>query len=168
MLSIRATYENGRLKLLDPVNIKEDTDVIVTFLDDDFQISMDSSLSTGDDSTISEASLNEDQPEEYYTKLRAHKRFPAKGDITLVETGEEVTYPLNDYSAGGLSFIADKVFVTDQDITAHIKYQIDEDTMVMDFEMVVRGVFSGEDGSYKIGCQFLDQVDEELWHTVMG
>ena len=77
MLSIRATYENGRLKLLDPVNIKEDTDVIVTFLDDDFQISMDSSLSTGDDSTISEASLNEDQPEEYYTKLRAHKRFPA-------------------------------------------------------------------------------------------
>ena len=40
--------------------------------------------------------------------------------------------------------------------------------MVMDFEMVVRGVFSGEDGSYKIGCQFLDQVDEELWHTVMG
>jgi predicted DNA-binding antitoxin AbrB/MazE fold protein len=169
MLSIKATYENGKIKLLEPVEVKEDANVIITFLDEDFQFSSDEDFDSGEVSSLDgDADDAEDKPEEFYESLRAHKRFPAKGDITLVETGEEITFPLNDYSAGGLSFIADRVYEIAQDITAHIKYKIDEEYMLMDFEMVVRGVFSGGEGRYKIGCQFLDQVDEELWHTIMG
>jgi len=168
MLSIKATYENGKIKFLEPVKVKEESDVIITFLDDDYQFSTDSTLEADEDSTSQTFAQKEDKPEEFYEKLRAHKRYPAKGDITLVETGEEVTYPLNDYSAGGLSFIADRVFEIPQDITAHIKYKIDEEFMLMDFEMVVRGVFTEGEGRYKVGCQFFDQVDEELWHTIMG
>ncbi len=168
MLSIKATYENGKIKLLESVDIKEDANVIITFLDEDFQLSSDQDLDIEEISTPSAIGEEEDQSEEHYEKLRAHKRFPAKGDITLVETGEEVTFPLNDYSSGGLSFIADRIYEIAQDITAHIKYKIDEEFMLMDFEMVVRGIFNDDSGKFKIGCQFHDQVDEELWHTIMG
>ncbi len=168
MLSIKATYENGKIKLLEPVDVKEDANVIITFLDEDFQFSSDDDFVGGKVSTLDSIDEDEEKPEEFYESLREHERFPAKGDITLVETGEEITFPLNDYSAGGLSFIADRVYEIAQDITAHIKYKIDEEYMLMDFEMVVRGVFSDGEGQYKIGCQFLDQVDEELWHTIMG
>ncbi len=37
MFSIKGTYENGKIKLLEPINIKEDTNVIITFLDHDIR-----------------------------------------------------------------------------------------------------------------------------------
>lgn len=184
MFSIKGTYENGKIKLLEPVKIKEDTDVIITFLDHDIPFSTDTSSSVGmesdfesdfemDDESDIETDFaadlgGEDQPEEYYEKLRRHKRYPATGDITIVGDGDDETFPLNDYSSGGLSFLSDRVFAVSEEITATLKYSAGEEMLVMDFNMEVRGVFESDDGRYKIGCQFDDTVDEQLWHTIMG
>jgi len=170
MFSIKGTYENGKIKLLEPINIKKDTSVIITFLDHDIPFSMDSGTSVnagrpgGDDPVEHEA-----HTEAYYEKLRQHKRYPATGNITIVgDSEEDQTYPLNDYSSGGLSFFSDRVFQVGEEITATLKYSAGEELLVMDFNMEVRGVFEADDGRYKIGCQFDDTIDEQLWHTIMG
>ncbi|MCP4749739.1 MAG: hypothetical protein GY866_02505 [Proteobacteria bacterium] len=172
MLSIKATYEKGRIKLLEPVNIEDDTDVIITFLDDDFPFPDGSVSGSGADNQETSSAIpstdEEEKPEKYYETLRRHKRFKAKGDITIIDGDAELTYPLNDYSAGGLSFVGDRVFELSKDITATLKYNVGDELLVMNFEMTVRGVFEEGEDNYKIGCQFFDQVDEQLWHTIMG
>ncbi|MCG8335548.1 MAG: PilZ domain-containing protein [Proteobacteria bacterium] len=170
MKSIRGTYENGTIKLLDPVDLENETNVVITFLDDEFPFStIPAAPQPSSNKQDSEAVLDKDeQSEEYYEKLRKHKRYKAKGNITIVQDGEESIYPLNDYSAGGLSFLADKVFDIGTNINAALKYNASGEILVMDFEIAVRGVFEEETDRYKIGCQFIDNVDEELWHTIMG
>lgn len=170
MFSIKGTYENGKLKLLEPINIKEDTNVIITFLDHDIPFSTDTAASAAMpfDENIEESEEQDELSEEYYEKLRQHKRYKATGDITILGDDEEETYPLNDYSSGGLSFISTLAFPVSEEITATLKYSAGEEMLVMDFNMEVRGVFESDDGKYKIGCQFDDPVDEQLWHTIMG
>ena len=170
MKSIRGTYENGTIKLLDPVDLENETNVVITFLDDEFPFStIPAAPQPSSNKQDYEAVLDKDeQSEEYYEKLRKHKRYKAKGNITIVQDGEESIYPLNDYSAGGLSFLADKVFDIGTNINAALKYNASGEILVMDFEIAVRGVFEEETDRYKIGCQFIDNVDEELWHTIMG
>lgn len=172
MFSIKGTYENGKIKLLEPINIKEDTSVIITFLDHDIPFSTDTAQILFDTEPEIGAGIDdiddEEHTEEYYEKLRQHKRFPATGDITIVGDGDDETFPLNDYSSGGLSFFSDRGFSVSEEITATLKYSAGEEMLVMDFNMEVRGVFEGDDGKYKIGCQFDDPVDEQLWHTIMG
>ena len=170
MKSIRGTYENGTIKLLDPVDLENETNVVITLLDDEFPFStIPAAPQPSSNKQDSEAVLDKDeQSEEYYEKLRKHKRYKAKGNITIVQDGEESIYPLNDYSAGGLSFLADKVFDIGTNINAALKYNASGEILVMDFEIAVRGVFEEETDRYKIGCQFIDNVDEELWHTIMG
>ena len=163
MKSIRGTYENGTIKLLDPVELENDTNVVITFLDEDFPFS-----TTPAQHEQSLQIKKEDKPEEYYERLRKHKRYKAKGNITILFDEEELTYPLNDYSAGGLSFLSDQMFEVGKAINAALKYNASGEVLVMDFEIMVRGVFEQEQERYKIGCQFIDNVDEELWHTIMG
>lgn len=165
--SIRGTYENGTIKLLDPIELENETNVVITFLDDDFPFS-DAPVSGAASADKNKEAQDEEQPEEFYEKLRKHKRYKAKGSITIIIDGEEFTYPLNDYSAGGLSFIANRVFDIGNNINAALKYDASGEVLVMDFEITVRGVFEQEEDRYKIGCQFIDDVDEELWHTIMG
>ena len=167
MKSIRGTYENGTIKLLDPVDLENETNVVITFLDDDFPFSSTPASFPKSDST-SEGVEKEDKPEEFYEKLRKHKRYKARGNITIVHENEEITFPLNDYSAGGLSFFSDRVFEIGNNINAALKYNASGEVLVMDFEITVRGVFEQEEDRYKIGCQFIDNVDEELWHTIVG
>lgn len=170
MKTVRGTYENGSIKLLDPVEIENESTVVITFLDDQFPFPAKSSSQPVSDSrpSASKVPLSEEEDEEYYEKLRKHKRYKAKGNITIVQDDEELTYPLIDYSAGGLGFYADRVFKIGNNITATLKYNASGEVLVMDFEIVVRGVFEEESNRYKIGCQFSDNVDEELWHTIMG
>lgn len=169
MFSIKGTYENGQIKLLEPINIKEDTDVIITFLDHDIPFSTEPrSVSTPAESTDDVAIERDEHSEEYYERLRQHKRYKATGNITIVGDSKDETFPLNDYSSGGLSFISDRLFTVPEEITATLKYSAGDEMLVMDFNMEVRGVFETDDGKYKIGCQFDDNVDEQLWHTVMG
>jgi hypothetical protein len=148
MLSIKATYENGKIKLLESTEIKDNTEVLITFLDDDYPIE------------------EQGNSEDYYKRIRKHERFKAKGNIIIVDDNSESTYKLEDYSAGGLSFISEIAFEINEDITAAIKYQAADETLVMDFEIIVRRSIP-EGFNYKIGCQFKDSVEEELWHTIM-
>lgn len=164
MYTIKGVYEDGKIKLSEPIDVEKDTNVIITFLDEDFpetEVNLDDEITALDDD-------NDEIAEDDYEGMRAHKRYPAKGDIVLSSDGEELVFPLNDYSAGGLSFLSDRVFEVSSDITATLKYSIGDEELLMDFEMTVRGIFEDGDDEYKIGCQFLDLVDEQLWHTIMG
>ena len=148
MLSVKAIYEAGRIQLLEPVNIKEST-VILTFLDQDTSF------------------VHDEDADAFYQKLRKHARFKAKGDIVILMDGEEALYPLFDYSGGGLSFLAEVPFDTGKDVTAILRYEAAGELLTMDFKITVRRS-DQEQGRYKIGCQFYDSVDEDLWHTIVG
>ena len=171
MFSIKGTYENGKIKLLEQINLAEDSNIIITFLDHDIPFSTE--VKVAPETKTPQAGSSDDieieeHPEEYYEKLREHKRYKATGNITVVKGSKEEVFPLNDYSSGGLSFFSDRVFTVSSMITAALTYSAGEEELVMDFNMEVRGVFESDDGGYKIGCQFDDQVDEQLWHTVMS
>ncbi len=153
MITVKGIYTHGRIQLANSLELEENSEVIITFLD----------------SESTPPTSKEEQDDAYYEGLRAHKRFKATGQITLIDnhTDQESAYDLNDYSAGGLSFFADHTFDTDQLITATFKYDAAGEILVMEFEMQVRRVVDRGD-QFLIGCQFMDNVDEELWHTVMG
>ncbi|OGG96644.1 MAG: hypothetical protein A2527_03545 [Candidatus Lambdaproteobacteria bacterium RIFOXYD2_FULL_50_16] len=164
MLSVKAVYENGRIILKEPVELVDNTEVILTFLDGDYP-------SVGGNLSQSAPVVDQDEEtdEERFERLRAHKRFKAKGDITILgaEGEAESSYPLNDYSAGGLSFFAGRMFNQMEIITAQIKYEAAGEILELDFEIrVMRCVDKGD--RFMIGCQFLDGADEELWHTIMA
>lgn len=165
MKSIRGTYKNGTIELIDSIELKNKTNVIITFLDDEIPFPENENYGEKDSDLMDIDS--EERGEEYYEKLRKHKRYKAKGNITLV-LEKEYTYPLFDYSAGGLSFLSDRLFDSGFVLTAALKYDASGEVLVMEFEITVRRVIDEGNGGYKIGCQFNDDVDEELWHTIMG
>ena len=132
--------------------------------DDDLLSDEDELLSDEDDDLLSE---DDEFSENDYTKIRKHKRYQAKGNISLVDNEEEQIYPLYDYSAGGLSFISDKPFEVARSLTASIKDPIEQDTSVLDFEFEVARIENTGD-NFKIGCKFFDEVDEEIWHSLMN
>ncbi len=170
MKSIRGTYENGTIKLLDATELKNKSNVIITFLDDSIPFSDAEETVDAESAAIMEPEDIEEaeqKGEEFYEKLRKHKRYKARGNITIV-LDEEFTYPLIDYSAGGLSFLADQTFDAGFVLTAALKYNASGEVLVMEFEITVRRTFEQEEDRHKIGCQFNDDVDEELWHTIMG
>ena len=182
MFSIKGIFKNNKLHLIEPLNIKRKTNVIITILDDE-EISGKGASSASavdiedmddyaDDLTIDD--IDTDQPlddeefsEEYYAKIRKHKRYIANGNIALIDGDKEVVYPLFDYSAGGLSFISNRPFEVGVSLTASIKDPIEQDTSVLDFEFEVARVVD-YNGKYKVGCKFFDEVDEEIWHSLMS
>ncbi|MCP4297955.1 MAG: PilZ domain-containing protein, partial [Proteobacteria bacterium] len=108
-----------------------------------------------------------DESEEYYAKLRKHKRYPAKGSISLVIDGEGLSFPLRDYSAGGLSFLSLQSFKTGDKLTASLKDPIEKEVSVLDFEFEVARVIAFNE-QLIVGCKFFDDVDEELWHSLIA
>lgn len=182
MFSIKGIFKNNKLHLIEPLNIKKKTNVIITILDDDpFTESVDEEVdmltieetddfaedlqleSVDDDGDLE----GEEFSEEYYAKIRKHKRYIANGNISLIDGDNEVIYPLFDYSAGGLSFISNRSFDVGVSLTASIKDPIEQDTSVLDFEFEVARVVD-YNGKYKVGCKFFDEVDEEIWHSLMS
>jgi len=181
MFSIKGIYKDNKIKLVEPLNISNKSNVIITFLEDDHieppdvtvgdfpetEVLLDDEdfdLNTDDTDLLSD---DDELSEEDYTKIRKHKRFKAKGNISLVDNEEEQIYPLFDYSAGGLSFISDRPFEVGRSLTASIKDPIEQDTSVLDFEFEVARIENTGD-NFKIGCKFYDEVDEEIWHSLMN
>mgnify|MGYP003960210187 FL=1 len=189
MFSIKGIFKNDTIHLIEPLNLRKKSNVIITFLEDDeeeleeesfvefeepeMDIDDDDDDSSFEEMIASEPDDSDSSPyddelsEDYYSKIRKHKRYLAKGNISLIEGDLENTYPLYDYSAGGLSFISDKVFDVGKSLTASIKDPIEQDTSVLDFEFEVARVENYE-GQFKIGCKFFDEVDEEIWHSLMS
>lgn len=186
MFSIKGVFKNNTIHLLEPLKIKEKTNVIVTFIDDnpsdnteildeEYMESGETEISA-DDLVIDDEEFEDESvlpiednelSEEYYSKIRKHKRYIANGNISLIEGEREMVYPLFDYSAGGLSFISDKRFDVGISLTASIKDPIEQDMSVLDFEFEVARTVDFN-GKFKIGCKFFDEVDEEIWHSLMG
>ena len=229
MFSIKGIFKQNTIHLLEPLHIKERTNVIITFMDDDdstaeaeeysdsmelddasdgfFSEDLDSmpsyevdeiedmedledmesleemsdmedleemsdmgdleEMSEMEDLEVLPPDEDDELSEEYYSKIRKHKRYIANGNISLIEDEEETIYPLFDYSAGGLSFISDKEFDVGVSLTASIKDPIEQDMSVLDFEFEVARVVDYNE-KYKIGCKFFDEVDEEIWHSLMS
>lgn len=184
MFSIKGIYKNNKIHLIEPLNIKRKTNVIITVLDDEQESEIDFASDgememddiddfSGDDLDLDtdiddeQSSVDEEFSEEYYAKIRKHKRYIANGSISLIDGDQEVIYPLFDYSAGGLSFISNRPFEVGVSLTASIKDPIEQDTSVLDFEFEVARVVD-YNGKYKVGCKFFDEVDEEIWHSLMS
>ncbi|MBU3913973.1 PilZ domain-containing protein [bacterium] len=183
MFSIKGIFKNNKIHLIEPLNIKKKTNIIITVLDDeqtiDMDLSLDESLDMEEIEDLSEDDLDFDSAkndssdeggefsEEYYAKIRKHKRYIANGNISLIEGENEVIFPLFDYSAGGLSFISNRPFEVGKSLTASIKDPIEQDMSVLDFEFEVARVVDFN-GKFKVGCKFFDEVDEEIWHSLMS
>jgi predicted DNA-binding antitoxin AbrB/MazE fold protein len=169
MRSVKAVYQNGTLKLTEPVNIQGSAEVVITFLDNEEKSELNPEEVAGKYhlNTVPVLSAKEEQSEEYYKKLRQHTRYKAHGSLILENQGVEKSYSLYDYSAGGLSFICERPFDVDEKITAKIKYTASDEVLELHFDILIkRVIIDGDD--FRIGCQFTDQVDEELWHMVMS
>ncbi len=165
MFSIKGIYENGTIQLLEPLPIEGEADVIITFMDDEISANTAVQENPDEDESVVE---NQEKNDEYYEKFRKHKRYKAKGIINLITNGEEESFPLNDYSAGGLSFISERNFETNNVVTASLKYVAAGEVLEMKFEIEVKRLINTDsDVKIKVGCQFLDNVDEELWHMIM-
>jgi hypothetical protein len=207
MFSIKGIFKQNTIHLLEPLNIKERTNVIITFMDedgastevDDFSDTTEMDEPSGgffsedldsmspdeldefegigdmedmadldaDDLEVMSTEDDDELSEEYYSKIRKHKRYIANGNISLIEGETEIIYPLFDYSAGGLSFVSDSEFDVGISLTASIKDPIEQDMSVLDFEFEVARVVDFN-GKFKIGCKFFDEVDEEIWHSLMS
>jgi len=158
MLSIRGVYENGKITLQSTGGgVPEYAKVLLTFIPVKKQaVPVDSQLQIDD---LSEA---------YYNTLRAYERVRAHGKITIIDNLDRITFPLFDYSKGGLSFIVQQPLEIGRRISAAISDPSDPELVLMELAMEVRGVFQGEkQDEYKVGCMFVDSMDEELWHGVL-
>ena len=188
MLSVRGVYENGKIIIKkDPTKIiPPNSKLIITFTNPeepesspqpDVQHSFiekeaesnDFAMVDIDDSNsdllTEEISLSggEDtgNSEDFYESMREFERVPATGNITIIDANSTNTYPLFDYSQGGLCFVADKNFEVGIHISAGITDPSNTDMVLMELEMEVRGVFKSDNGM-KIGCMFENPVDEDL------
>lgn len=164
MISLYGIYEDGKIVLSYPAEkqLPEETEVLITFFDD--------TISESGDAVVSGGAIEKN--EEYYQSIREFQRVKAYGNISIIDGGERHTFPLNDYSQGGLSFTSKYEMETGQIISCGISDPSDADIILMELEMEVRRVNDlREDGDtesrFKVGCMFLDPVDEDLWHGLL-
>lgn len=160
MHSIKGIFRGGKIYLQEPLPSTQESDLIITFLQERKNLQQSRNES-------SKVQAGSEQSETYYQTLRQHERHHANGEICITNEEGEISYSLYDYSAGGLSFVADIQFEVNQTITAAIHYTAAGEVLTLNFEIIVRRIFDHE-GNFKIGCQFCDAVDEELWHTILG
>lgn len=159
MFTIRATYQDGKLLLHEPLHFDKKAKVLITVLNKEATKKVVVPAVDYDH--------DPDLAEDAFKGLRAHERYRAKGSIALVEGHEEYLFPLYDYSAGGLSFLSSYPFEPGRLITASVRDDYDKDVSILDFEFeVVRS--SAVKSGYKVGCRFTDDVDEELWHSLIN
>jgi hypothetical protein len=161
MISLHGVYEDGRITILDrcPENIPTSTSVLLTF------VSTQESLPEA--RGAKEESGSVEMNEEYYRSIREFERVDAHGNITIIDGDERFTYPLNDYSQGGLCFLSDRKFEIGGVISSGITDPTNPELVLMELKMEVRGIFQTGDDTYKVGCMFLDSVDEDLWHGLL-
>lgn len=164
MISLYGTYEDGKIVLSSPAEeqLPENTEVLITFFDDKIPEPGETAVSDG---------LIE-KNEEYYQSIREFQRVKAYGNISIIDSEDRYTFPLNDYSQGGLSFSSGHQFDSGRVISCGIADPSDPDVILMELEMEVRSVIdTREDGEsesrFKVGCMFLDPVDEDLWHGLL-
>lgn len=167
MISLHGVYENGKIKLSYEIEepLPQNSEVVLTFLTDT------------DGSKVIVAARDdafEERSEEYYESIREFERVKAYGNINIIDGSTKFTFPLNDYSKGGLGFFSDKPFEVGKLISAGIADPSNPDLILMELEMEVRGVYrvlemadTNDGDRYKVGCMFIDPVDEDLWHGLL-
>jgi len=196
MLSVSGVYENGKIIIKkDPSKIIPPTSKLIitftnpegfesspqtelqnTFIEEEIEsndFEIDDTLEIDDshsDMLTEEISLSEDEDtgasEDIYESMREFERVPATGNITIIDANSTNTFPLFDYSQGGLCFVANKNFEVGIHISAGITDPSNTEMVLMELEMEVRGVFKSDTGM-KIGCMFENPVDEDLWHGLL-
>jgi hypothetical protein len=166
MLSIHGVFEDGKITLSyrSEEPLPENAEVLLTFYDDSDRLARIERKS--------EAGI--EKSENFYQSIREHERVKAYGSITVIVDDTRHAYPLNDYSQGGLSFISDLTFKIGQKVSAGIADPANPDLVLMELEMEIRGVYEmaefneSEYGHrFKVGCKFIDPVDEDLWHGLL-
>lgn len=157
MQSVHGVYENGKIfiKRLPSGRLPSASNVIITFTDPDSTQNR-ASFSVGESGKESED----------FESLREFERVPASGEITIIDEKERFTFSLFDYSQGGLCFVSSKGFEIGKNISSGIIDPSNPGDILMELKMEVRGVFEFDD-KFKIGCMFLDPVDEDLWHGLL-
>lgn len=160
MLSIKGVYQNGKITLkTSGLEIPDASQVLLTFMTDEKPII----------AKIQAQNFKTDEHgEDYYQGIRAHERVKAHGKITIIKALDQMTFQLFDYSQGGLSFISDQPFEIGKNISAAISDPSDPELVLMELDMEVRGIFlTDKEKEYKVGCMFVNSMDEELWHGVL-
>ncbi|MDX2470013.1 MAG: PilZ domain-containing protein [SAR324 cluster bacterium] len=144
MLTVKGKFEKGEIIISGKSpNIAEGTEVLVTLISED------------EESEIAQ--------ENSATVLRTFERVKADGMISIIGLAGRKNYKLFDYSKGGLSFIAGPEFTEIGDVQAGITDPFQPDNILLELKLVIRGVNPVGD-QVKVGCQFSDSFDEELWH----
>lgn len=172
MISIRGIFQDGKITMICPSSqtIPENSEVLVTFIEDS---EADISGFTEDEQEELieiEDDFEDDESEadnSDFESMREFKRVKARGHINIIDQSRKFRFQLNDYSQGGLSFISDWKYETGKIISAGIADPNDRESILMELEMEVRGVFEEEGEGFKIGCMFVDPVDEDLWHGLL-
>jgi len=169
MISVRGIYQDGKITVICPSSqiIPDNSEVIVTFV-----VDADDGDTTEDSEVLEkkvETQIVEDTDidESYFESLREFERVKAEGSITIIDQSRTFRFQLNDYSQGGLSFLSDWKYDIGKIISAGILDPNDRDSILMELEMEVRGVFDEDEEGYKIGCMFVDPIDEDLWHGLL-
>ncbi|MCG8338066.1 MAG: PilZ domain-containing protein [Proteobacteria bacterium] len=165
MHSLHGIYENGKITLRNPLpeNIPDSAQVLVTFVVDEELTGADSvdlAIPEGNGSPADKQGAG-------FQSMREFERVKAHGNITVIDQDKQYTFPLNDYSQGGLSFLSQEQFTVGQMISAGITDPSNPDLVLMELQMEIRGVIKTEDDQLRIGCMFLDPVDEDLWHGLL-
>ena len=163
MISVRGIYQNGKITVICPSSqiVPDNSKVIITFVGD----SVDDEENAIEGDTIDDVVSEED--EAYFESIRQFERVKAIGNITIIDQSRTFRFRLNDYSQGGLSFFSDWKYPVGKIVSAGIMDPNDRDSILMELEMEIRGVFEEGDESFKIGCMFVDPVDEDLWHGLL-
>jgi len=173
MLSLQGVYKDGKIVLLHkiPHQLPEESEVLLTFIvDSEF-----STAAVAENEDSLESSELKEADEDYYKSIREFERVKASGNITIINPEGRFKFPLNDYSQGGLSFITDQPFKVGQNISSGIADPSNPNMVLMELEMEVRGVHElersefteNDENRYRIGCMFVDSVDEDLWHGLL-
>lgn len=146
MLTLKARVEKGKLVINQPAHfLPERSQILLTMIRQD-----------------GPQSQSQGAAEDFLT-LRVHERKPASGSITIVHGNKTHRFTLHDYSTGGLSFIAHTDFQPEGTLHAGITDPFDPDSVLLELELDVRGLHPHDRG-VKIGCQFVEAHDEDLWH----
>ncbi len=167
MLSVHGVYENGKITLKRPAtgSLPGLSKVIITFTD----FSLNQQRGTESEEAVDTTDSHDGglgKGNDYYASLREYERVLASGNIIIIDGDDHFTFPLFDYSQGGLCFFATKAFKIGQNIRSGITHPSNPEMILMELEMEVRSAFKSSD-SFKIGCMFIDPVDEDLWHGLL-
>ena len=167
MISIRGIFQDGKITMICPSSqtIPEISEVLVTFVDSSEEDISD--FAEDEREELVQVADNSRDDDADFESMRQFERVKARGYINIIDQSRKFRFRLNDYSQGGLSFISDWKYETSKIISAGIADPNDKESILMELEMEVRGVFEEEGEGFKIGCMFVDPVDEDLWHGLL-